>query len=341
MEKNKFESSRTIILMCTELIESTSAKAPAIFDLGDQVIFEKGISTVNIVCSFLIAQDFDIYPNDLIQNIHTGLGGMKDYFDNLRNNVLANSLNERFNWFIDGYNSFFRYINPVIPFSSIDGVLISDVKDAKTQIEAMFSSSVETKNQSVALKGELETLKGEIDTLVTAARTTAQDVIVTRFGVIYEDLSDRHRKNANLWLGFGTAFVAGLIALSFFTLNDGISFMKGNETMLRYGATMIIWIGARLIFFTALSIGIGICISNYRANRHNQILNKHRQNALSTFETFVKSSGEDPIVKNAILMEVTRTIFSPQSTGFSSSDNDSESQSKVVEIVKNISGSKD
>jgi hypothetical protein len=84
-----------------------------------------------------------------------------------------------------------------------------------------------------------------------------------------------------------------------------------------------------------LLIFLSFCIKNFRANKHNEVLNKHKQNALSTFETFVKTAGEDKSIKNAILLETTHSIFSSQNTGYTSSEKDIESN-KIIEIIKNI-----
>ena len=64
------------------------------------------------------------------------------------------------------------------------------------------------------------------------------------------------------------------------------------------------------------------------------MVNKHRQNALTTFETFSNASGSDTQTKNAVLIEATHTIFSNQQTGYMTADKDQESSSKIIEIIK-------
>ena len=41
---------------------------------------------------------------------------------------------------------------------------------------------------------------------------------------------------------------------------------------------------------------------------------------LSTFKAFIDASGGDPELKNAVLLKVTRSIFSHIDNGFSSSE---------------------
>jgi len=66
---------------------------------------------------------------------------------------------------------------------------------------------------------------------------------------------------------------------------------------------------------------------NYNAHRHNFVVNKHRQNSLKTFETFVKAANDD--------LE-TNSIFSSQASGYLSKENDSNSQNKFIEIIRKV-----
>jgi hypothetical protein len=69
-----------------------------------------------------------------------------------------------------------------------------------------------------------------------------------------------------------------------------------------------------VIVFSLLLSGMLWVGRIYRAARHNYVVNKHRQNALRTFETFVKSA--DPQIKSAVLLQTTGCIFTAQNTGY-------------------------
>jgi hypothetical protein len=93
---------------------------------------------------------------------------------------------------------------------------------------------------------------------------------------------------------------------------------------------------AKVILFT---IGLSAAYWSarvYRSHRHNFIVNKHRANALTSFQEFVATAA-DQEVKNAVLLQTTSCIYAPQPTGFSSSnDTDGDSPLKVLEIVRNF-----
>ena len=86
-----------------------------------------------------------------------------------------------------------------------------------------------------------------------------------------------------------------------------------------------------VIIFTLLYF-VSQCIKNYKANRHLQVVNEHRSLALLTFTTFVDHAGDDKDVKHAVLLEVTKTIFSSNSSGYVPSENDGP-DSKLIELL--------
>lgn len=75
---------------------------------------------------------------------------------------------------------------------------------------------------------------------------------------------------------------------------------------------------------------------NYRSHRHLSVVNKHRQSALSTFETFVNAAA-DQQTKNAVLLEATHCIFSPAVSGYLGADEENPSN-RIVEVLKTVGG---
>ena len=71
---------------------------------------------------------------------------------------------------------------------------------------------------------------------------------------------------------------------------------------------------------------------NYRAHRHLQVVNEHRQKALTTFDMFA-AAAKDEATKNFVLVEVTRCIFAPTSTGYSGEEPAGPAD-RIIEIVK-------
>jgi hypothetical protein len=167
----------------------------------------------------------------------------------------------------------------------------------------------------------------QVDGLKETVNLKTQEVGIGKFSAIFKEESESYRKSANSWMRntvlIMIALVGGVVLLFFFVeVDDGKTFQ-----IVQYSVTKILIISSG---FYSLSI----CMKNYRAHKHNEVLNRHRHNALTTFETFTKST-DDPQTKNAVLLEATRSIFSNQNTGYNNVDvSDSEITNKIIEYVK-------
>ena len=73
--------------------------------------------------------------------------------------------------------------------------------------------------------------------------------------------------------------------------------------------------------------------------KRNKIIlnrNKNKQNALSTFETFVKATSNEEI-RNAVLLQTTKAIFSNPQSGYLKEDGSNDEPTQIIEIVKDMS----
>jgi len=89
---------------------------------------------------------------------------------------------------------------------------------------------------------------------------------------------------------------------------------------------------AKLLVLSTLSFVVLWCARNYRSQKHNETLNKHRANALMTFRAFVEGTLGDR-VKDAILLQAAQAAFSGRPTGFDAPEKESQTINPVVEIL--------
>jgi DNA phosphorothioation-dependent restriction protein DptG len=80
---------------------------------------------------------------------------------------------------------------------------------------------------------------------------------------------------------------------------------------------------------------MGWSARNYRTNKHNEILNRHRNNALKTFETFVLACRDDA-TRDAVLLEATKSIFDAQTSGYLTGEPEKVPSGTVIEILKKV-----
>ena len=95
----------------------------------------------------------------------------------------------------------------------------------------------------------------------------------------------------------------------------------------------------RIILLSLLYFGMVWSSKNYLAHRHNVVVNKHRANALKTFQSFVEGAEGDSQTKNAVLIQATTAVFSPQKSGFLRKESEAQAPNRIIEILQNISSS--
>lgn len=75
------------------------------------------------------------------------------------------------------------------------------------------------------------------------------------------------------------------------------------------------------------------CGRLYKAARHQSAINKHRANALRTFQACTKAASDDD-ARNAVLMETTKSIFAMTQSGYLENEAVPDGGLKIVEVVK-------
>jgi len=190
------------------------------------------------------------------------------------------------------------------------------------------------------LQGKINRLSTLVDTTVSTldAKKQAMDTAIASVGIEkyqneFGTTASTHKKVGYGWLlatflSLLATAVAPLIIHKNFPLQPGL---QGEWLTLE---NINVTTAKVVLVFTLLFI-ISLCIKNYRANRHLQVVNLHRSIALLTFKTFVEGAGEDDAVKKQILLEATKTVFSQGASGYSPSENDGP-DARLIEIIQTI-----
>ncbi len=74
-------------------------------------------------------------------------------------------------------------------------------------------------------------------------------------------------------------------------------------------------ITSKLLVFGTLVYTLFQCVRSYSAHRHNQVTNKHRQNALMTYTTLAEA-GNSPELRDAVLQHAAAAIYAPNDSGY-------------------------
>jgi hypothetical protein len=231
------------------------------------------------------------------------------------------------------FNGYDNLVDAVLPLLLYSNLRASGIKSAEANIYQVLADV--QKQQS-----ETERLVNESKDLLAAQKKLSAEIAITGYGTLFAKEAQEHGNAAKLWLGV-TGVLAGLTATagwwnyrtSVNLLNQFASLPSSQVASVPTSITLQFTV-AKVILFT---IGLSAAYWSarvYRSHRHNSIVNKHRANALTSFEQFVVSA-EDKEVKNAVLLQTTTCIYAPQPTGFSSgNDTDGESSLKILEIFR-------
>ncbi len=190
-----------------------------------------------------------------------------------------------------------------------------------------LTRSVEEAGQLVeGTKKDIEQRRGEIGDIIVVAREAAASVGVAHFTADFNAEADKQDQSAEKWLkttaGLATATILAALLMVFVpvkpeaTTPQVIQLFTSKAVILGLLFTATIWCG-RL----------------YKAARHQSAVNKHRANALRTFQAFTKAASDDD-ARNAVLMETTKSIFALTPSGYLENESAPDGGLKIVEIVK-------
>ena len=104
------------------------------------------------------------------------------------------------------------------------------------------------------------------------------------------------------------------------------------------GFALALTLGNRALLFIALGYGVFFCAKNYMANRHNAVVNRHRQNALETYLA-VADAVKDQKHRDTVLAYAAQCVYVPQDSGFARRNSGSEISADT--IIRLASGKKE
>lgn len=172
---------------------------------------------------------------------------------------------------------------------------------------------------------EISRLLDEVKGYRDAAQQAIGELGAGKHAENFRNLARRYSIEAVIWLVSTIVLLAGWVALAIYFYGEASDGEGLTKVALR---------------ITLLAAGLGAATwaaRNYKANRHNIVVNRHRATALDTFRTFVKSADDDDETKKAILLQTTHTIFVSQPSGYTNEKEPPASPATtVVEILRSV-----
>jgi hypothetical protein len=217
--------------------------------------------------------------------------------------------------------------------------LSSDAADSlrskQQEIDHMLAKFLEERKETFDKEGA-EKLK-IIDHALNEVRKAAVEAGVSQTSKYFHDEASEHLKTSFLWLG--ATGLSILLLVLFSLLGTSLLTYLGNPQPLAgaEGVEHIRYLAQKGLIVFCLIFALILSAKNYGAARHNYVVNKHRNNALSSFQAFAASATDDQ-TKSAVLIQATQSIFSPQASGYVKTDGDNSPQTPVIEILRSVGG---
>jgi hypothetical protein len=278
----------------------------------------------------------DLVPFGILQSLHARLNECKATIDAMKGFRPAKAahaaqardqIQQRIE---ETFNNLYQATLPVLLSNALVGTSQEDLKgQAKETLRELDELKSEAERQ-------LEEVLGEARSTLAKQKDAAAETGATRHAALFADEAKDHNDIAKKWLLalFGILVITAVAALSllFVQLKD-IDAIVENTLDSDVSMDHVQFTISKVLLVAVCFYGLAIASKNYKAHRHNAVVNKHRQNALQTFETFVKAAS-DSQTKNAVLLEAARTIFGNQPTGYLVKEGESDTPSRIIEVFK-------
>lgn len=200
------------------------------------------------------------------------------------------------------------------------------------ELTELAGRATNANDEAQKILAQMNSMRSEAKEVLRVQKKATETTVIERHAGLFEEEARKFKNSGYGWLAVTTAIALVLLYFAYWNI-DYYSTTKIDLTVARS-----IQLGlAKVIAFSILYFGLILASRNYRAVRHNHVVNKHRVNALGTFEAFVQSTKHEP-TQNAVLIRSTETIFSPSSTGYLGKEEERSGNTSILEIVREALG---
>lgn len=217
------------------------------------------------------------------------------------------------------YDSTFGVLFPFIAYG------VARVTDSSLLESQARATMQQIKDEAEKLNEALGKNKTEADSIMENIRKTAAEQGVSQQAHYFKSQADTHRTDAETWAGKVFNYSLGLVGFALLTLGFyKVSWLKPADMYEAINLTT-----SKIFVFAVLGYMLLLTAKVYISHRHNEVVNRHRQNALLTFKALVDSAKEDG-ARDIVLAHAASCIFSPQETGYTKPAGGEATNSKSV-----------
>jgi hypothetical protein len=227
---------------------------------------------------------------------------------------------------VDAYATSFKSLSQFISYGVSKA---TDFQRMENEARAMIQS---VEDKASGLTEKLQQSKFEADQVLSEIRKTAAEQGVSQQAIYFKEEAEQHTKDANMWKGNANklAWALGGFALLSMGIHK-IPFFKPENP---YDSLQLF--SSKILIFGVIAYMLVLAARNFLSHKHNSIVNKHRQNALLTFNALTAAASTDGN-KDIVLIKAAECVFSPQDTGYAKSASTSGSGGQtIVDVVPKV-----
>lgn len=212
----------------------------------------------------------------------------------------------------------------------LESQINATVADAEKNFSAEVNRSKEINDAAEAKEADRQK---EFNRLKLELENQLAKKSISSYEKIFADQGDEHQKGARLWL-ITTGALTLVFGLIFWLLIKDL--VPADLVPKESQVPMILQnLFTKGFFLSLIYLLLHRSIKNYTAEKHLEIVNRHRQNALATFEAFTEAAGENRETRDAVLLAATDAIFDANQSGYLSvKTSRSDSAGPIQQVVR-------
>lgn len=319
-----------------EIRSYDTKRIPRLVELGQSLNFENAVAPVEKVRGFFNRIPSE-YVGDLSNNFRNTvynqalaflniLGQIQSFDPSKDENPTAtrNNIITSLNGF---YETVFNELHAAVAF------IAARQRDfSSLELEARAAAEAATR-QAENLTAAMQSNQQEANSILDAIRQVAAEQGVSQQATYFKEEADEHDKSASSWEKRTVLTAIGLGVYALLTLV--LSFWLEPKTA--YQAIQVSV--SKILLFAVVAYMLFHCSRTLMAHRHNSIINRHRENALLTFNALVASAASED-KRDIVLTHAAACIFSPQETGYAKSAQGPQlSSANLIEALPRIAQS--
>ncbi len=219
------------------------------------------------------------------------------------------------------------------PVVSLHLQLSASKGEADSALERLESERREVRELWERTSDEAGRILASLNDVLASSRSASAELATIVEAEHFGEASSKYAEIANRWLIASGIMLAIVVIVSgvfiFFSLDTYIVKMT-NYALVNY-------VGSKILFIAILLYVTNSCVRSYFANKHNEIVNAHRKNAIMSYRALVVSATAVE-AKDIILSHAASAIFSPQDTAFVRGGSAPEVPTNIVNAFGKLPG---